>query len=93
MSKVQFGLLNAEEVARMSVVKIDNERIYNEKGIPNFEAINDPRMGTMDKEMKCYTCKGSKYSALILIFVSYSIRCLNSQSYSAGRLSRSLWAH
>jgi hypothetical protein len=77
----------------MSVVKVENDRIYDEQGLPNLGGINDPRMGTMDKEMKCYTCKGSKYSALILIFVSYSICCLNSQSYSAGRLSRSLRAH
>ena len=44
----------------MSVVKIDKERIYDEKGMPQFGAINDPRMGTMDKELRCYTCKGSK---------------------------------
>jgi len=56
---MQFGLLKAEEVARMSVVKIDNVRIYNDRGIPNLGAINDPRMGTMEKEMKCFTCKGT----------------------------------
>jgi DNA-directed RNA polymerase II subunit RPB1 len=54
----------------MSVVKVENDRIYDEQGLPNLGGINDPRMGTMDKEMKCYTCKGSKYSGLILIFVS-----------------------
>jgi len=44
----------------MSVVKIDNVRIYNDRGVPNFGAINDPRMGTMEKEMKCFTCKGNQ---------------------------------
>ena len=58
---MQFGLLKAEEVARMSVVKVDNVRIYNDRGVPNFGAINDPRMGTMEKERQCLTCKGSKY--------------------------------
>jgi DNA-directed RNA polymerase II subunit RPB1 len=58
---MQFGLLKAEEVARMSVVKVDNVRIYSDRGVPNFGAINDPRMGTMEKERKCLTCKGSKY--------------------------------
>ncbi len=47
---------------RLSVVKVDNDRIYDEQGMPNLGGVNDPRMGTMDKEMKCYTCKGSKYS-------------------------------
>ena len=54
----------------MSVVKVENDRIYDEQGLPNLGGINDPRMGTMDKEMKCYTCKGSKYSGFMLIFVS-----------------------
>lgn len=44
----------------MSVVKIENERTYNDKGIPQFNAINDPRMGTMDKDLRCFTCSGSK---------------------------------
>ena len=58
---MQFGLLDFEEVRRMSVANISNERIYDDRGIPNFHAVNDPRMGTMDKELKCFTCKGSKY--------------------------------
>lgn len=45
----------------MSVVKIEKERIYDDHGTPVFGAINDPRMGTMDKEVMCFTCKGSKY--------------------------------
>lgn len=58
---MEFGLLNSDEVKRMSVVKVEKERIYDDKGCPQLFAINDPRMGTMDKELKCYTCKGSKY--------------------------------
>ena len=77
----------------MSVVKVENDRIYDEQGFPNLGGINDPRMGTMDKEMRCFTCKGSKYINRILKFVSCWIWCLNSQNYSAGRLSRALRAH
>jgi DNA-directed RNA polymerase beta' subunit len=58
---LQLGLLNPDEVRKMSVAKIENEHIYDERGLPNFNGINDPRMGTMDKELKCYVCKGSKY--------------------------------
>lgn len=43
----------------MSVANINNEKIYDEKGIPHFHGINDPRMGTMDKELKCMMCKGT----------------------------------
>jgi DNA-directed RNA polymerase beta' subunit len=44
----------------MSVANIKQEIIYDERGVPNFNAINDPRMGTMDKELRCMMCKGSK---------------------------------
>ena len=54
-------MLNPDEVRKMSVAEIKNERIYDERGVPNFSAINDPRMGTMDKELRCLMCKGSKY--------------------------------
>ena len=57
---MEFGLLKSEEVEQMSVVKIVKERIYNDNGDPMLNAINDPRMGTMDKEIRCLTCKGSK---------------------------------
>jgi DNA-directed RNA polymerase beta' subunit len=57
---MQLGLLNPDEIMKMSVAKIENEHIYDENGTPNFYAINDPRMGTMDKERMCYVCKGSK---------------------------------
>ena len=62
VTAIEFGVLKAEEVERMAVVKIEKERIYDDKGQPTFGAINDPRMGTMDKDMKCFTCKGSKYN-------------------------------
>lgn len=57
---VQFGFLNAEEIRKMSVAEIHSERIYDDRLLPQYNGINDPRMGTMDKELKCFTCKGSK---------------------------------
>ena len=55
----QLGLMHPDEVRKMSVVNIENEHIYDEKGFPNYNGINDLRMGTMDKELKCLVCKGS----------------------------------
>lgn len=57
---VQFGLMDADEIRKMSVADIKNDRIYSENGIPNFHGIMDPRMGTTSKEMRCVMCKGSK---------------------------------
>ena len=41
----------------MSVVQVENEKIYD-NGIPTDGGINDLRMGTMDKAMRCSTCQG-----------------------------------
>ena len=69
VKSLQLGLLNPDEIRKMSVCKIENEHIYDEKGIPNFNAINDPRMGTMDKDMKCYVCKGSNSFIHYILFI------------------------
>jgi DNA-directed RNA polymerase beta' subunit len=44
----------------MSVVQVQNEKIYFDNGIPTDGGINDLRMGTMDKAMRCATCQGGK---------------------------------
>jgi DNA-directed RNA polymerase II subunit RPB1 len=42
----------------MSVAEISSTLIYDQITFqPNFHAINDPRMGVMDKDSLCYTCK------------------------------------
>lgn len=92
MRAVQFGLLNPDEVRKLSVATINNEKTYDEKGVPNFSGINDPRMGTMDKELKCFTCKGTQadcpghfghielarpvYHAGLLEFIRKILRCV-----------------
>jgi DNA-directed RNA polymerase beta' subunit len=57
----------------MSVVKVDNINIYDSLGYPTLGGLNDPRMGTMDKDNKCYTCKCSKYVILTPNFVAFKI--------------------
>jgi DNA-directed RNA polymerase beta' subunit len=53
----------------MSVVQVQNEKIYFDNGIPTDGGINDLRMGTMDKAMRCATCQGGKIIfKLILVF-------------------------
>ena len=44
----------------MSVVQVENEKIYD-NGIPTDGGINDLRMGTMDKALRCATCQGGKF--------------------------------
>jgi DNA-directed RNA polymerase beta' subunit len=57
---LEFGVIDQEEILRSSVVEVRNERIY-EPGLtwPTLEGVNDPRMGTIDRDRLCLTCQGS----------------------------------
>jgi len=49
----------------MSVAEIKITQIYDQATFqPNFHAINDPRLGVMDKDSRCVTCKAGKSSHL-----------------------------
>jgi len=56
----------------MSVVQVDKEKIY-ENGIPTDGGINDLRMGTMDKALRCATCQGGTLCFLFKLFKSFTI--------------------
>ena len=60
VASVQFGLLSPDEVQRMSVAQICSEIPYDENGNPHFNGVNDPRLGTISRDYRCITCKGSK---------------------------------
>jgi len=51
---VQFGVLSPDEIRKMSVCEIETSETY-EKGRPKRGGLSDPRMGTMDRAMKCET--------------------------------------
>jgi DNA-directed RNA polymerase II subunit RPB1 len=57
--RLDFGMLDPEEVIRLSVANLENETIYDGiTSMPSIKAINDPRMGTMNKDLLCLSCKG-----------------------------------
>ena len=48
---VEFGLLDPDEILKISVANINSERIYDEATLfPKMNAVNDPRMGIMTRE-------------------------------------------
>ncbi|CAI9097414.1 OLC1v1033836C1 [Oldenlandia corymbosa var. corymbosa] len=55
---VQFGVLSPDEIRRMSVVNIVHSET-TERGKPKPGGLSDPRMGTVDRKVKCETCNGS----------------------------------
>eukprot|EP00897_Mesotaenium_endlicherianum_P002261 jgi/Mesen1/2062/ME000150S01157 len=55
---VQFGILSPDEIRAMSVAKIENSDTYD-RGKPKVGGLSDPRLGTIDRHIKCETCGGS----------------------------------
>ncbi|KAK7395062.1 hypothetical protein VNO78_15604 [Psophocarpus tetragonolobus] len=55
---VQFGILSPHEIREMSVVKIEHGETM-ERGKPKFGGLSDPRLGTIDRKLKCETCTAS----------------------------------
>ncbi|KAJ2614748.1 DNA-directed RNA polymerase II core subunit rpo21 [Coemansia sp. RSA 1365] len=53
---VQFGIFSPEELRSMAVVKIEIPELRDEDGRPKMMGLLDPRMGTIDRNVKCHTC-------------------------------------
>lgn len=57
VKEVQFGLLSPEEVRAISVAKIEYpETIDQSTKKPREAGLNDPRLGSIDRNYKCQTC-------------------------------------
>lgn len=57
IEEVQFGILSPEEIRAMSVVKIEYPDTMDEAQLnPRLGGLLDPRLGTIDRSVKCQTC-------------------------------------
>ncbi|ANZ74287.1 BA75_00604T0 [Komagataella pastoris] len=57
VKEVQFGLLSPEEIRAISVVKIEYPEIMDEsRQRPREGGLNDPKLGSIDRNFKCQTC-------------------------------------
>ncbi|KAL0487825.1 DNA-directed RNA polymerase II subunit RPB1 [Acrasis kona] len=58
ISKLQFGILNPDEIDKMSVCQIDTaETMMN--GKPKLGGLLDPRLGSIDRKLMCATCESN----------------------------------
>ncbi|KAJ5676786.1 DNA-directed RNA polymerase II subunit RPB1 [Penicillium maclennaniae] len=58
IKEIQFGLFSPEEIKRMSVVNIlYPETMDEQRQRPRANGINDPRLGTIDRQYNCETCE------------------------------------
>ncbi|XP_037492745.1 DNA-directed RNA polymerase II subunit RPB1 [Jatropha curcas] len=55
---VQFGILSPDEIRQMSVVQVEYSET-TERGKPKPGGLSDPRLGTIDRKMKCETCNAN----------------------------------
>ena len=59
VKKVQFGIYSEQDILRSSVCEVTNHIVYSkETGLPNQNAVNDPRMGVTSRGIVCQTCFG-----------------------------------
>ena len=57
IQEIQFGLLSPEEIKNMSVAKIEYPETMDEQNQrPREMGLADPRLGTIDRSIKCATC-------------------------------------
>ncbi|PGH28159.1 hypothetical protein AJ80_00049 [Polytolypa hystricis UAMH7299] len=58
IKEIQFGLLSPEEIKRMSVVHVEYpETMDEQRQRPREKGLNDPRLGTIDRNWRCATCE------------------------------------
>ena len=57
VQEIQFGLLSPEEIKNMSVCHIEYPETMDEQKLrPRERGLNDPRLGTINRALKCATC-------------------------------------
>ncbi|KAI0126577.1 hypothetical protein BJ170DRAFT_411726 [Xylariales sp. AK1849] len=58
VEEIQFGLLSPEEIKNMSVCHIIYPETMDEsRQKPRVNGLNDPRLGSVDRQFKCATCQ------------------------------------
>eukprot|EP00850_Spirogloea_muscicola_P018640 SM000173S03009 [mRNA] locus=s173:142606:150701:- [translate_table: standard] len=55
---VQFSILSPDEIRQMSVCKVESSDTFD-RGKAKLGGLSDPRLGTIDRQVKCETCGGS----------------------------------
>ena len=56
IDQLQFSIMSAETIRKLSVAEINTHDVF-EKGIPKHGGLSDLRLGTIDRQFKCQTCK------------------------------------
>jgi DNA-directed RNA polymerase II subunit RPB1 len=61
VQEIQFGLFSPEEIKNMSVCHIEYpETMDEQRNRPREKGLNDPKLGTIDRNVMCATCGESQ---------------------------------
>lgn len=52
---IDFGILNEREIRGLSVCTVTDPIVYD-RNVPRVNGVNDLRMGTVDRRLRCGTC-------------------------------------
>ena len=58
VESVQFSVFSPDLLRKYSVAEINSSETY-ERGLPKEGGLSDPRLGTLDKGVRCLTCGGT----------------------------------
>lgn len=57
IQEIQFGILSPEEIKNLSVVHVTYPETMDESRMkPREQGLNDPFLGSVDRQFKCRTC-------------------------------------
>jgi len=57
VKQIVFSPINPEEFVKQSVCEVTHYDLYDKHKTPKYDGINDPRMGPIDNDILCETCK------------------------------------
>lgn len=61
VKEIQFGLFSPEEIKNMSVCHIEYpETMDEQRNKPREKGLNDPKLGSIDRGVRCATCGESQ---------------------------------
>ena len=60
INKIEFSVFNSEDIKRHSVLHVISNDLFD-KGVPKIGGLCDLRLGTIDREYKCHTCKQNAF--------------------------------
>lgn len=100
-SRLRFGLLSAEEIRRMAVVRVTETTLYY-RGLPSSGGLLDPLMGSVDRRHLCASCRRDALSCqghcgyielsfpvYHVVFIETVLKILRTQCFACARICAS----